>query len=201
MATIPPQVIVYASLPLKVVHNTDLDLCPSNWHWVHCLTLPLTMLNELQFSHRPYKWLRYAIGVAIGAHGDLSPSPNSPNDVVDYNANLPTNSVDLYYHTSDEEKRRTFPIDPIFRTQVTASVPSSQRGTFHKQVAARDGQRCVWTGWGWTICDAVHLIDHSKTDGVCYFYPKSVPAHHRNSASTSQHLLVAVDETTMETTL
>ncbi|KAH9026847.1 hypothetical protein EDB85DRAFT_159729 [Lactarius pseudohatsudake] len=104
-------------------------------------------------------WSRYR-----GARGDLSTSHNS-NDSVDYNANLPTNSVNLYYHTNDQEKQRMFPIDPhILRTRDTTSVSSSRRGTFHEDVAARDGQRCVWTGWGVENCDAVHLIPHSKSD-------------------------------------
>ncbi|KAH9027283.1 hypothetical protein EDB84DRAFT_1608777 [Lactarius hengduanensis] len=165
MAPAPPQIVVYALLPLKVVHDADLNLCPSNWEWVHCLTFPLEMLVALHFSHRPFKWVQYAIGVIIGAHGDLSTSPDLPNDSVDYNANLPTNSVNLYYHTNDQEKQRMFPIDPhILRTQDTTSVSSSRRGTFRKDVAARDGQRCVWTGWDVEGCDAVHLIPHSKSD-------------------------------------
>ncbi|KAH9026840.1 hypothetical protein EDB85DRAFT_1978191 [Lactarius pseudohatsudake] len=160
-----PQVIVYALLPLKVVHDADLDLCPSNWEWVHYLTLPLDTLAALHFSHRPFKWIRYAIGVVTGAHGDLSTSPDSPYDGVDYNANLPTSSVNLYYHTNDQEKQRMFPIDPhILRTQDTTSVSSSRRGTFREDVAARDGQRCVWTSLGMIYCDAVHLIPHSKSD-------------------------------------
>ncbi|KAH9026965.1 hypothetical protein EDB84DRAFT_1589110 [Lactarius hengduanensis] len=145
-----PQVIVYALLPLKVVHDADLDLCPSNWEWVHYLTLPLDTLAALHFSHRPFKWIRYAIGVVTGAHGDLSTSPDSPYDGVDYNANLPISSVNLYYHTNDQEKQRI--------------VSSSRRGTFREDVAARDGQQCVWTRLGMTYCDAVHLIPHSKSD-------------------------------------
>ncbi|KAI9457611.1 hypothetical protein BJY52DRAFT_1426644 [Lactarius psammicola] len=143
--TLTSKVIVYASsLPLKVVHDANLDLCPSNWGWVHCLTFPLATLDALHFSHRPYKWVRYAIGVVIGAQGHLSISPIHPM-------------------IFDEEKQRTFPIDPhFFRTQDTTSTSSDRRGTFREQVAARDGQRCVWTGWGLSFCDAVHLIAHSK---------------------------------------
>ena len=83
-----PEIRVYAPFPHTVALGPDLNLDPSNWHWVHCLTLPLHTLAALQFSHRPYKWIRYAIGVVIGAEGDLSPSSDSPN-VVDYNVILP----------------------------------------------------------------------------------------------------------------
>jgi hypothetical protein len=50
-----PQIIIYALLPLKVVHSANRDLHPSSWDWVHCLSLPLEKLNALQFSQRPYK--------------------------------------------------------------------------------------------------------------------------------------------------
>ena len=82
--------------------GTDLNVDPSNWHWVHCLTISLETFNTLQFSQRPYGWIRYAIRVIIGAEGDLSSSSNSLN-VVDYNAGLPAESAFLYYHTNEEK--------------------------------------------------------------------------------------------------
>jgi hypothetical protein len=172
------QVTVYASLPRTVAHGADIDLHPSNWEWAPCLTLPVTKLNSLHLSKRPYKWIRYAIGVVIGAQGDLSTSSglSESNDVqlVDYNAALPTKSIDLYYHTSNEEKQMMFPIDPdILHTQLTSSATSQKRGSFRKGIIARDGRNCIWTGMGTKFCEVVHLIAHTKSDQVCYIYSQS----------------------------
>ena len=165
--------------------GADLNIDPTNWHWLHCLTVPLETFNTLQVSQRPYKWIRYAIGVVVGAEGDLSCSPDSSN-VVDYNAGLPAESVlsmNLYYHTNDEEKRRMFPADP--NTQRT-SVPQSdsfvttRRARFREDVAKRDSGVCLLAGMGQLYCDAVHLVAHHKGDSVCYTYSQSVLAHHRN---------------------
>lgn len=177
MATSSPQaqahITVYASLPRSVTHGANIDLHPSNWEWVPCLTLPVMKLqvelNELHLSRRPYKWIRYAIGVVIGALGDLSTSPGLSEtgdvQVVDYNNVLPANSIDLYYHTSNEEKRMMFPIDPnILHTRLTPSTTSQQRETFQEGVTARDGERCIWTGMGAIFCEVMHLVCHSKSD-------------------------------------
>src|SRR5258708_3310588 len=127
VATARPQIQVHASFPHTVAPDADLNVDPSNRRWVHCLTIPLETLNTLQFSQRPYKWIRYAIGVA---EGDLSSSPDALN-VVDYNAGLPAESAFLYYHTNDEEKRRMFPIDPnIGRTNVTTVIVLLPPGGF-----------------------------------------------------------------------
>ncbi|KAH9042884.1 hypothetical protein EDB83DRAFT_2507548 [Lactarius deliciosus] len=133
MAAVPPRIIVNASFPRKVVQGADLDLRPSNWNWVQCLTLPLEMLQTQQFSHRPYKWIQYAIGVVIGAFGNLYTTPDL-SGVVDYNADPPAGPIVLYYHTDEDEKRRMFPIDPdIFRTQFTSSESTLRRGTFRDE--------------------------------------------------------------------
>lgn len=161
-----PQIIIYASLPLKV-SGTNLNLHPSNWDWVHCLGIPLNS-NTLQFSQKPYKWARYAIGAVIGAEGDLFTSPDLSN-IMDYNADLPVDSVTLYYHTSDEERQMMFPIDPyFFRTGLTSGMISPWSETFHSEVAKRDGGACVWTRVGGIFCDAVHLVAQSKGDNVCH---------------------------------
>ncbi|KAH9174456.1 hypothetical protein EDB89DRAFT_1953198 [Lactarius sanguifluus] len=148
MAAAPPWIVVNASFPRKV----------------QCLTLPLEMLQTKQFSHRPYKWIRYAIGVVIGASGNLYTTPDL-SGVVDYNANLPAGSIVLYYHTDEYEKRRMFPIDPdIFRTQPTSSESTLRRGTFRDEVAQRDEWKCVWTGVSAKFCQAAHLLAHSKAN-------------------------------------
>ncbi len=163
-----------------MVIGADLDIDPTNWHWVHCLTVPLETLNH--FSPRPYKWIRYAIGVVVGAEGGLSSSPGSSN-LVDYNADL-VESASLYYHTKDEEKRRVFPTDPsIGRENVTDSVAAARRARFREDVAERD-RVCVLSGLIQRLCDAVHLLPHHKGASVCYSYSQSVLAHHRNGGST-----------------
>jgi hypothetical protein len=197
----PPQIDVYASLPLAVELGSDLNVDPSNWRWVHCLTIPLETLNALQFSRRPYKWIRYANGIVVGAEGNLSSSPDLPN-AVDYNAGLPAESAALFYHTSDEEKRKMFPVDPdMGRTNVTSSAATTQRDKFRDEVAVRDGRKCVLTRLEETLCDAVHLLAHSKGHMVCYSYSQSVLAHHRNCGSTFRLILSAAVETPPEATL
>jgi hypothetical protein len=44
----PPRINVYALLPLVVEPGSDFDLSPTNWSWVHCLTLRLETLNAVQ---------------------------------------------------------------------------------------------------------------------------------------------------------
>ncbi|TEB32766.1 hypothetical protein FA13DRAFT_1790465 [Coprinellus micaceus] len=136
-ATGLPEIHVYTSLPRAVALGTDLDIDPSNWHWVHCLSFPLETLTTLQFSQKPYKWIRYAVGVVVGAEGDLSFSSDLPS-VVDYEAGLPSELTVLYYHTSEEEKRRMFPVDPDMRTSVTSSLATTRRVHFSGDVAKRD---------------------------------------------------------------
>ena len=125
-----PRINVHASLPRTVKLGADLNLDADNWEWVHCLALPLEKLNALRLSHKPYKWIRYAIGGVIGAQGVLSAGPDSLI-VVDLNAGFLAESADLYYHTSNEEKRRMFPVDPdTGRTHVTSSVATPRRVQF-----------------------------------------------------------------------
>ena len=104
IATSEIQIQVYASFPHAVALDANLDMNPTNWRWLHCLTFPFKTLNELQFSHRPYKWIRYTIGAVTGAQGDLSLNQDSP-DVIDYDVCLPQESVVLYYYARNEERR------------------------------------------------------------------------------------------------
>ncbi|KAF8070033.1 hypothetical protein FPV67DRAFT_1447890 [Lyophyllum atratum] len=163
-ATAHAQIQVYASLPRILALGADLNLETENWHWVLCLTLPLETLDVLEFSPRPYKWIRYAIGIVIGAEGDLSSSSDMLN-IVNYDAGLPTESTTLYYCTSDEEKRRMFPVAcKMSCTSTTSSVATSRRTRFRFSTADRDGNRCVLTEVDESICDAVHLLAHNKGD-------------------------------------
>ena len=196
------EIQVYAPFPHTVALDANLDIDPTNWHWVHCLHFPLETLHTLQFSHRPYKWIRYAIGAVTGAQGDLSLSRDSL-DVVDYGGGLPSESVVLYYHINDEEKRRTFPADPyIGRTDVTSSVATSRRARFRGDVLERDGSHCVLSNIIAKYCDAVHLVAHSKGDAVCYLsLPLPLPlslthTHHHGDSTYYITLSVAVENLT-----
>jgi hypothetical protein len=141
------EITVYSQFPKKVVPNTELDLNPSNWKWQKCLVFPVSKLNDLRFSLRPYKWIRYCTGVVVGARGELSTERDSPNTVtMDYDSGISGVSIDLdlYYHTADQEKRRIFPIDGKIADSrtVTSSRTSTRRGDFHEDVVERD-ERCV----------------------------------------------------------
>ena len=192
-ATGLPEIHVYASFPLSVTPGADLNLEHSNWRWVYCLTIPLETLTALQFSLKPYKWTRYAIGVVVGAVGHLSFS-SDPLSVVDYEDGLPTKLTDLYYHTSDEEKRRMFPADPAMgRTDITSSIATSRRVYFRDEVAERDGGTCVMTGLESHNCNAVHLLAHDKGDAVCHSH-SSLFSLTITPCSTSRRTLGAVVE-------
>jgi hypothetical protein len=173
MAT-TPQINVHTSLPLTVAPGGDLNVDSINWCWVHCLTLPLETLNTLHFSQRSYKWICYIIGVVIGAEGALCISPDLPI-TVDYNAALPIQSINLYYHISNEKRQRMLPVDPdIGHTDRTSTSSSSMltdgRLQFYDKVAERDRGQCILTGAEALFCRAVHLLAHSKGDEVCYSY-------------------------------
>ena len=81
--------------------------------------------------------------------------------------------MDLYYHTSNQEKRPMFPIDPNLtetRTE-TSSQSSTRRDDFCGDVEDRDGS-CVLTGNPELdhavrrASEAAHLLPHSKGDKV-----------------------------------
>jgi len=174
IATPGSEIQVYAPFPHAVALGADLDVDTTNWRWFHCLTFPIETLSKLQFSHTPYKWIRYAIGAVTGAQGNLSLSRDLP-DVIDYDDGLPRESVVLYYHTSDEERRRMFPADPnIGRTNITSSVATSGRARFRDDILERDGRQCLLSNIPEMYCEAAHLVAHSKGDAVCYL-PLSLP--------------------------
>ncbi|KAF8911439.1 hypothetical protein CPB84DRAFT_916297 [Gymnopilus junonius] len=152
-----------------------------------CLTLPLETLTELQFSRKPFKWIRYVMGAILGAQGDLSNSSSCDSyDAIDHDAALPSESTVLYYHTTDEEKLRMFPVDPNIYNDVPAhtsadfasssssssSETTPRRSQFSSIVAERVGKHCVLTGLKEIVCDAVHLLPRSKGDLVCPRSPK-----------------------------
>lgn len=86
---------------------------------------------------------------------------------IDYDSGFPVKSTDLYYHTTNEEKRRMFPTGPRLadtRT-VTSSGASTRRDNFCGDVEDRD-ERCVVTGDPPEVCQAAHLLPHNLGDTV-----------------------------------
>jgi len=170
MAKLPAIISVHVQFPKNVILNTELDLDQSNWEWNKSLAFPVSKLKNLRLSLKPYKWIRYATGIVIGARGDLCAEHELPNPVpIDYDSGLSALSVDLYYHTTDEEKRRMFPIDPNLADTSTVTSSrmsmSTRREIFHGDVESRD-RSCVLTGDPCYLCDTVHLLPHSKGDTV-----------------------------------
>jgi len=161
-------IFVHAQFPKNVIPNTELNLDPTNWQWENCLTFPISKLNNLGYSPKPYKWIRYATGIVVGARGHLCTERDPPDAVpIDYDSGLSAVSIDLYYHTTDQEKRRMFPIDPKLadtRT-VTSSRTNTRRDNFRGDVEDRD-RSCVVTGVPHRACQAAHLLPHSKGDTV-----------------------------------
>jgi hypothetical protein len=171
-STMAAIISVYAQFPKNVVPNTELDLDPANWEWQECLAFPVQRLNDLELSFRPYKWIRYATGVVVGARGDLCTERDLPNPIsIDYDSGLSTlaASINLYYHTTDEEKCRMFPIDRNLVDTRTATCStmsmSTNQALFCEDVEERDGC-CVVSGDPPEACEAIHLLSHSKGDMV-----------------------------------
>ena len=131
--------------------------------------------------------MRYTIGAVVGAEGHLCHSID-PLDIVGYDAGLPTESIELYYHPSDEERRRMFPVDfdDDRRTSLGSSSPSTRMEQFATDVGERDGHRCVLTGAPEFLCDAVHLLAHNKGDEVCHAFTHLAAAYHINGGSISR---------------
>ena len=161
------EIRVHAHFPETLTPGAPLNLNPTNWKWVHCLTFPVDTLKRRGFSLRPYKWIRYATGTVIGAHGTLTTQCDSL-DPINYDDDPPGESLDLYYQTAPEEKQRMFPIDPNLEKSsiITSSGTSHHYDNFREEVMERDGKKCVCTRVKDHRCDAVHFLPHSKGDMV-----------------------------------
>jgi hypothetical protein len=150
------------------VPNSELFLDPTNWKWEQCLAFLVSEVNNSRFSLKPYKWICYATGIVMGARGELCAERDFPDPIpIDYDSGLSAVSIDLYYHTTEQEKRRMFSIDPKLadtRT-VTSSRTSTRRGDFREDVEGLDG-RCVVTGHPLDVCEAARLLPHCKGDAV-----------------------------------
>lgn len=169
------QIIILASFPDKV--DIPLDLTAANWKWISVLTIPINELLRLNFSLKPYKWIRFAIGVVIGAKGDLCDMAGNRIDYEASEAQLPSSSLTLRYHVNNNEKLKLYPLDPqLLNARATSTKPSTRSNIFRDVVMERDGGLCLLTDALPRVCDAVHLLAHSKDDLVCFSYsPSKLP--------------------------
>lgn len=167
MADLRATIRIHAQFPKELIPNAELDLDPTNWEWTQCLAFPVNRLNDLGFSTKPYKWIRYATGTVIGAQGELCAELDLPANPINYDSGLPAATIDLYDHTTADEKRNMFPIDPdIANPRVVSSTgTSSRRDAFRHDVEMRD-TRCVVTRAPPLFCDAAHILPHGKGDRV-----------------------------------
>ncbi|TFY63086.1 hypothetical protein EVG20_g6467 [Dentipellis fragilis] len=133
----PATILVYTQFPTTVSRRI-----PNDWKWTRTLAFPLDDLAKLKLSPTPFKWIRYATGVVVGAQGDLSHQRDSVA-LVNYDDPLPGESLELYYHVSDEKKLHMFPLDPLLANSRTAtpSAKSTRQANFGGEVMQRDGGR------------------------------------------------------------
>ena len=148
-----------------------------DWRWIHCLTIPLESYHHFQWSGKPFKWIHFVIGVVIGvvigAQGHLSLTPDALVPV-NYDDGLPIGplDLDLYYHVDADERTRMFPTDP--HLQNTKSKTNTSRSDrwhgFPEEIRQRDRSRCVVSDAPEVLCEAAHLLAHSKNE-VCILAP------------------------------
>lgn len=157
-----PSISVYAKLPDIV------DV----WGWTMLLAFPIDSIKRLQLSHKPYKWIRYATGVVLGAEGNLRMEADQQSDLIDYDADeedlCEAMNLYYYYNMPDITTERMLPIDPSFvNANRTTTTTYRRMSSFRKSVGRRDGNRCVITGEVASLCNAAHLVSSTKGDLVC----------------------------------
>ncbi|GBE87606.1 hypothetical protein SCP_1102830 [Sparassis crispa] len=105
------------------------------WEWVQCLKIQKACI--LEFSPKPYKWIRPLID------GNFS----------------------VYFHVTPAELSRMFPLDPYIAEPycATGSTTEACCDGFRDEVEGRD-VRCVASDSLARSCDATHLIGQSKGD-------------------------------------
>lgn len=160
-----PSILVWAKLPVNPGPSAppaDID------RWISILEFPIPDLTQLRLSKKPYKWIRFATGIVIGAKGDLRKTDDTASDLVDYGTEtLPAVTTPVYYHISDDERQRMFPIDMDMANELVTSTTAMELDhSFRPQVANRDGNRCIVTGATAVVCDAAHLLPYGKGNPV-----------------------------------
>jgi hypothetical protein len=144
----------------------------------------------------------------MGARGELCTERGFNPAPIDYDSGLSDVSIALFYHTTDEEKRRMFPIDPELadtRT-LTSCGTSMHRADFRDDVEDRD-ESCVVTGAPSLMCQATHLLPHSKGDTVWdslrhysrlqshrWQYIETLSTHRRRDSSSDDDIVLHIDD-------
>ena len=127
----------------------------------------------------PFQWLRYVMFAICGARGDLTKTPNG--SAVDYkNTEIAENTYyyrpssklsfvcEIAVHSVSTSPGRCAFVDHrgLNDRITTTEGGTASRGGLRRDIIKRDGRACVITQAGEGDCDAVHLIPHSKGDGV-----------------------------------
>ena len=143
------------------------------------LSIPRSDIERL--AALPFQWIRYVMFAICGARGDLSTTPNGP--AVDYDNPEIANDQTYYYRPSGKisfcvvfaiHGVSTSPGRCAFvdyeglndLTTTTEGTLPARRSYFREEVIRRDGPACVITQMEESVCDASHLISHSKGDEV-----------------------------------
>ncbi|KAI0289893.1 hypothetical protein B0F90DRAFT_1791095 [Multifurca ochricompacta] len=125
---------------------------------VLALSIPFSDIERL--SILPVKWLRFVTFAICGVRGDLSAMPNGPP--VNYDSISIDHIAEAYYYTPEADYHL---IDHnAMNDQITSSEQTPCSSSFRRNVMARDGPMCVFTGIEGGACDAAHLLPKSKGD-------------------------------------
>ncbi|GBE87601.1 hypothetical protein SCP_1102780 [Sparassis crispa] len=143
----------------------DVRVRELEWEWVRCLKIQKACI--LEFSPKPYKWIRFITGVILGAEGILCATDNADAIEIDYDRPLIDGNFSLYFHVTPAELSRMFPLDPYIAEPycATGSTTEACCDGFRDEVEGRD-VRCVASDALAVMCDAAHLIGQSKGD-IC----------------------------------
>jgi hypothetical protein len=134
------------------------------------------------------KYLRYLGWCVLGVEGSLQDEQghqvNLNGELVDqgvYHYRLPVTRQGYLLHSSlcDSEAdgtsdilSRAVDLEAIKLHSQVSSQTTGTRECFRQMLAARDGERCVWTGL--PRATAMHIIPYSKGDEACLLYNLSL---------------------------
>lgn len=117
------------------------------------LKIPVT--HAAIFTSKPLKWVRYAAAAVLGAEGGLSTLDRLALDL----ENTQPDSRHFLYTPTDSI--RFIDIDGLNHLKSSQFTTESRTG-FQDEVRARDEQKCVISDHAPVLCEAMHLIPHSK---------------------------------------
>ncbi|THH15989.1 hypothetical protein EW146_g4564 [Bondarzewia mesenterica] len=129
------------------------------------LRVPITDLERL--SVRPLKWLRFVAYAIMGVQGELyhMPGPSElEGEVVNYAEPSVNHLQSEYYFVPSRFLVDGLIDDQAMNFSVMSSVGSARLHNFWTEVAERDGDCCIFTGFSKPLCIAAHIIPHAKGD-------------------------------------